>query len=313
MWREVCRRAPFALTPFVPHTYHFVPMHALSSIDRLSGLIDRFGIRAELHHTGALCGSSHFDACEGHGYLHLLRRGEVEVFHPTAKGIPQTLRFDVPALLLYPSPVTHHFRNHPVSGSDFTCARLTFEGGAGNPLARALPALIALPLSKVQGLEAALDLLFSETDRVRCGQRLVADRLFEVVLLQLLRWLLDHPQEAGVEPGLITGLSDPRLARALVAIHESPGEPWSLQSMADRAGMSRTAFATTFRDIVGQTPADYLTGWRILLAQNRLREGKPIKSIAEELGYANASAFSRTFAARTGRPPRTWLSDVPQA
>lgn len=147
---------------------------------------------------------------------------------------------------------------------------------------------------------------------MRCGQRLVADRLFEVVLLKLLRWLLDHPQEAGIEPGLITGLSDPRLARALVAIHESPGEPWSLQSMAERAGMSRTAFANAFREIVGQTPADYLTGWRMLLAQNRLREGKAIKSIAEELGYANASAFSRTFAARTGVPPRNWLAEMTQ-
>ncbi|MCP2807333.1 cupin domain-containing protein, partial [Salmonella enterica subsp. enterica serovar Typhimurium] len=85
-----------------------------------------------------------------------------------------------------------------------------------------LPPLIVLPLVRVPGLDLALELLFSETDRVRCGQRLLADRLFEVVVLQLLRWLLDHPQEAGVRPGLIIGLSDPRLARALVAMHDSP-------------------------------------------------------------------------------------------
>lgn len=176
-----------------------------------------------------------------------------------------------------------------------------------DPLAKALPALIALPLAKVEGLDAALGLLFSETERVRCGQRLMADRLFDVVLLQLLRWLLDHPREAGVEPGLITGLSDPRLARALVAMHEAPGERWSLESMAERAGMSRTAFANAFREGVGQTPADYLTGWRIQIAQNRLRDGASIKSVSEELGYANPSAFSRAFAARTGKPPRAWL------
>ncbi|CAM5201708.1 hypothetical protein CDEF62S_01908 [Castellaniella defragrans] len=210
--------------------------------------------------------------------------------------------------MLYPSPLTHRFHNPPVKGSDFTCARLIFDGGAENPLARALPPLIALPLARVQGLNLALELLFSETDRVRCGQRLLADRLFEVVLLQLLRWLLDHPQEAGVRPGLITGLSDPRLARALVAMHDNPGYPWTLERMAERAGMSRTAFANTFREVVGQTPADYLSNWRIALAQNRFRNGRPIKILAEELGYANPSALSRAFTAKVGVSPRDWLA-----
>lgn len=278
-------------------------------IDRLSGLLERFRVRAQLHHAGALCGLSHFDAGEGHGYLHLLRRGELQVSHPGARDVPESMRFDEPSLLLYPLPLTHRFHNPPVDGSDFTCARLVFDGGPNNPLARALPRLIALPLARVQGLDAALELLFAETDRVRCGQRLLADRLFEVVVIQLLRWLLDHPQEAGIRPGLITGLSDPRLAQALVALHEAPGEPWTLESMARRAGMSRTVFATTFREVVGQTPADYLGEWRIALAQGRLREGGQIKLLAEELGYANPSALSRAFAARVGMSPREWLAN----
>jgi AraC-like DNA-binding protein len=276
-------------------------------LDRLSGLLERFRMQAQLHHTGALCGLSHFDACDGHGYLHVLRRGELQVSHPGSRELPTSLQFKAPTLLFYPRPLTHHFHNPPVDGSDFTCARLAFEGGSLHPLVRALPPLIALPLAEVQGLDAALALLFAETDRVRCGQRLLADRLFEVVMLQLLRWLLDHPHETGIRPGLITGLSDPRLARALVAMHASPGEPWTLERMAERAGMSRTTFANTFRDTVGQPPADYLSDWRIALAQSRLREGRSIKALAEELGYANPSALSRAFAARTGQSPRDWL------
>lgn len=286
-------------------------MQASPPIDRLSGILERFRVQAQLHHSGALCGLHHFDACEGHGYLHVLRRGRLDVSHPGARDVPQSMHFDEPTLLLYPCPFTHRFHNPPAEGSDFTCARLSFDGGSENPLARALPPLIALPLARVPGLDLALELLFSETDRVRCGQRLLADRLFEVVVLQLLRWLLDHPQEAGVRPGLITGLSDPRLARALVAMHDSPGEPWTLERMAERAGMSRTAFANTFRELVGQTPADYLTGWRIALAQSRLREGRPIKTLAEELGYANPSALSRAFASRAGMSPRDWLAKTP--
>ncbi|HVE53920.1 MAG TPA: AraC family transcriptional regulator, partial [Ramlibacter sp.] len=214
----------------------------------------------------------------------------------------------VPTLLFYPLPFTHRFQNPPADGPDFTCARVTFAGGAGNPLARALPPLIALPLARVQGLQATLELLFAETERVRCGQRLLADRLFEVLVLQLLRWLLDHPQEADIRPGLITGLSHPRLARTFAALHDAPGAPWTLQRMAECAGMSRTVFATTFREVVGQTPADYLADWRIALAQGRLREGGSVKALSEELGYANPSALSRAFAARTGLSPRAWAA-----
>ena len=283
-------------------------MTASSPLDRLAGILERFRVQAQLHHSGALCGLNHFDAREGYGYLHVLRRGQLQVSHPGSRDVPTSLRFDEPTLLLYPRPLTHHFHNPPDEGSDFTCARLNFEGGAYNPFARALPALIALPLARVSGLDLALELLFSETDRVRCGQRLLVDRIFEVVVIQLLRWLLDHPLEAGVRPGFITGLSEPRLARALVAMHDSPGEPWSVERMAEQAGMSRTAFANTFRDVVGQTPADYLNDWRIVLAQNRLREGKPIKILAQELGYANPSALSRAFSARVGVSPRDWLA-----
>ncbi len=280
---------------------------APAPVDRLSGLLQHFRVQAQLHHSGTLCGLTHFDASEGHGYLHVLRRGDLKVSHPGSREVPTSLRIQEPTLLLYPRPFTHRFHNPPADGSDFTCAKLAFDGGPLNPLARALPPLIVLPLERVQGLDAALNLLFAETDRVRCGQRLLADRLFEVVMLQLLRWLLDHPQEAGIRPGLITGLSDPRLARALAALHESPGEPWPLERMADQAGMSRTSFANTFREVVGQTPADYLSDWRIALAQSRLREGRSIKALADELGYANPSALSRAFTARTGASPRDWL------
>lgn len=212
-----------------------------------------------------------------------------------------------PSLLFYPRHAVHTFHNPPVEGSQFTCATLDFDGGAMNPLARALPPLIVLPLAQVDGLDPALALLFAETERVRCGQRLLADRLFEVVLIQLLRWLLDHPEQAGIQPGLITGLSDARLARALVAVHEAPGEAWSVESMAGCAGMSRSAFAATFREVVGQTPADYLADWRISLAQARLRDGVPLKLMADELGYANPSALSRAFLAKVGQSPRDWL------
>lgn len=277
-------------------------------LDRLSALLERFRVRAQLFHTGALCGVTSFAAEPGRGFLHVLRRGEMVITHRRGTGVTQRIEVREPTLVFYPQPLAHDFHNAPAEGSDFTCASLEFDGGSSHPLVRALPALVVLPLDQVEGLQASLALLFAEADRVRCGHRLLADRLFEVVLLQLLRWLLDHPQESGVSRGLLWGLSDPALARALTAMHESPGIPWSLEAMAQQADMSRSAFAARFKEVLGVTPAEYLSDWRMAIAKSLLRTGRSVKFIADALGYANASALSRVFAQRVGVSPRVWMA-----
>lgn len=300
------------------HTVHLVSIkhqivqfqmtHVEPNVDRLSALLERFHVRAHLFHAGPLCGVSSFAAEPGRGFIHVLRRGEMVVTHRRSDNVKQKLEVREPTLLFYPRPLTHAFHNAPVDGADFVCATLDFEGGDSHPLVRALPSLLVLPLRQVEGLEASLQLLFSETERVRCGQRILADRMFEVVLLQMLRWLLDHPQAGGIDVGLIAGLSDPALARTLTSLHEKPGADWRLEAMAQQAGMSRSAFAARFKRVVGQTPADYLADWRLNIAQSQLLRGQSVKFIADALGYANASALSRVFAQRLGLSPREWLA-----
>lgn len=280
-----------------------------SGIDRLSDLLDRFRVHARLFHAGPLCGTSVFEARPGRAFLHVLRRGAMEVHHRRRDGLRVRVPVREPSVLLYPRAVHHSFVNPPQEGSDFTCATLDFDGGEHNPLVAALPPLVLVPLRAVDGLQPALDLLFAETERVRCGSRLLADRLFEVVLIQLLRWLIDHPAQAGVHEGLIVGLSDPRLARALVALHRTPGAPWTLSRMAATAGMSRAAFAARFKEVTGFTPAQYLSGWRLTLACAALRQHRPVKAIADDLGYASASSLSKAFKQRFGQSPREWLQD----
>ncbi|SHG54571.1 transcriptional regulator, AraC family [Massilia sp. CF038] len=279
--------------------------------DRLSALLERFRVRTHLFHAGPLCGVDKFEAVPGRGFLHLLRRGEMAVTHHARDGVLRKLAIREPTLLFYPRPLTHTFHNAPVGGSDFVCAAVNFADDGEHPIVRALPPLIVIPLAQVDGLEDALTLLFGEAERARCGQRLLADRLFEVVLVQLLRWMLDHPEECGISQGMMAGLGDPALARALTALHEKPGQPWTLESMAQQAGMSRSAFAVRFKDVVGSTAADYLTDWRLALAKARLRRGDAVKLVADQLGYANASALSRVFAQRVGMSPRAWLATLP--
>jgi AraC-like DNA-binding protein len=277
-------------------------------IDRLSALLERFRVRARLFHSGPLCGVTRFDAEPGRGFLHVLRRGELSITHKAITGVARRIEVSEPTVIFYPQPLAHDFHNAPKEGADFTCASLNFEGGSSHPLVRALPPLIVLPLRQVEGISESLALLFAEASRVRCGHRLLADRLFEVVLLQLLRWLLDHPEEGGVSGGLLAGLSDPSLARTLTALHENPGMDWRLEAMAERAGMSRSAFAVKFKQTLGVTPSDYLTDWRMSIAKSLLISGKSVQLIADQLGYANASALSRVFAQRAGVSPRVWVS-----
>ena len=147
------------------------------ALDRLSSLLERFQVSAHLFHTGALCGITSFDAQPGRGFFHVLRRGSMVVTHHQGAQASERLEISEPTLLFYPQPLAHQFHNAPKEGSDFTCASVHFEGGGNHPLARALPPVIVLPLAKVPGLEGALDLLFQEADSVRCGHRLIVDRL----------------------------------------------------------------------------------------------------------------------------------------
>jgi AraC-like DNA-binding protein len=275
-------------------------------IDRLSVLLDRFRVRAALFHSGPLCGRTSFDARPGRAFLHVLRRGTLTVRHRRTPGLAPVKELHEPSLLLYARPVFHEFIHPPREGSDFTCATLDFDGAEHNPIVHALPPLVCVPLARIEGLQPALDLLFAEADRVRCGSRVLIDRLFEVVFIQLLRWILDHPEEVGVSGGMIAGLSDARLARALIAMHRAPAHAWSLASLASEAAMSRSAFAAAFKRATGVTPARYLTDWRLTLATALLRDGRPLKQVAEEVGFAGPSSLSRAFKQRFGACPREW-------
>jgi len=280
-------------------------------VDRLSTLLERFHVRASLFHSGPLCGRTRFEARPDRAFLHVLRRGSLQIEHPGRVGGRKRVLVNEPTLVLYPRAVHHEFVNPPREGSDFSCATLHFDGGDRNPIVSALPPLLLVPLEAVPGLRPALDLLFAETDHMRCGSRLLADRLFEVVLIQLLRWVIDHPQAVGVSSGLVMGLSDPRLARALVALHAAPQDDWPLARMAAVAGMSRSAFAEAFKTVTGTTPGAYLTDWRLTVASSLLRAGQPQKLVAADLGFSTASSFSRAFKQRFAASPRQWLASCP--
>jgi AraC-like DNA-binding protein len=269
--------------------------------DRLASLLDHFSISARIFHTGTLCGINDLGADSGVGQLHLIRQGQVELIH----GDATVARITEPTLLLYPLPMAHRFRTDPKHGADFVCANIGFEGGPANPIAAALPSYICRPLAALQGAEQILTLLFAEAFETNCGREAVLDRLFEVVLIQVLRNLME---DGSIQVGMLAGMGHVRLRLALIAMHEKPAHDWSLEELAAQAGMSRSVFANAFRECVGCTPGVYLQRWRIGLAQRALLQGRPLKLVAIEVGYGSEAAFSRAFKASCGMSPRQWCA-----
>lgn len=267
--------------------------------DRLDALLKHFPVHARVFHSGALCGINDFTGQGEGGQLHVIRAGLLNAVHP---GQP-ALHVAEPSLLLYPRPFARRFVTDAQHGAELTCANLHFEGGIANPIAQALPDVVCLPLKFIEHADQVLTLLFDEAFSDNCGRREVVDRLFEIVLIQVLRHLMETEH---IHSGLLAGMSHPKLRKALVAMHEQPAQEWSLEALAHVAGMSRSIFASTFKTVVGSTTGVYLQAWRVRLVQKALLQGQQLKMIAEEVGYGSEAALSRAFKAQCGLAPRDW-------
>ncbi|HEY6644295.1 AraC family transcriptional regulator [Povalibacter sp.] len=269
------------------------------SVDRLDALLQRFSVTARMFHAGALCGITEYPATPDVGQLHLIRRGPVQAQH----GSRRREDIEVPSVVFYPRPLRHKFITDKRSGADLACAHVLFNAAAINPIAQALPAVVVMPLTDIDGADSLLEGLFREAFTQQCGRRHIVNRLFEVVLILIVRTLMNR---GDVAHGMLAGMSHPRLARALIAMHEAPGSNWTLDELANRAGMSRSHFAATFHDVVRTPPGDYLLHYRISVVQDLLRRGESLKNIAGAVGYGSTAALSRAFSGVAGKSPREW-------
>ena len=275
-------------------------------MDHLSPLLLRFSMSAGVFYSGKICGVHDFDRDTQRGHVHLIKRGPVEL----VSGSEGALSITQPSLLFMPRPDAHRLIADERNGADVVCASVQFGAGGRNPITDSLPSMVLVALADLPGAQALLDLLYDEAFAQHCGRQASLDRLCELLLIRLLRYCLDRGLTRG---GTLAGLADPRLAKALVAIHENPTRSWELTDMAELAGMSRARFALHFREITGDTPADYLASWRMILAQGLLRAGRPLKHVAHEVGYGSASALTRAFIRKIGHPPTHWLRQAEAA
>lgn len=163
------------------------------------------------------------------------------------------------------------------------------------------------PVIHVRGdprLTTLLKLIDDETGSARPARTSVLTRLLELLMIEALR----SATGPHASSGLLRGLADERLSPALRAMHQQPGEPWSVALLASEAGLSRSAFFDRFGRTVEMTPMEYLLHWRMLTAKRLLLE-RSIAEVAESVGYTSASTFGNAFAKYTGRSPRAFRQE----
>jgi AraC-like DNA-binding protein len=226
------------------------------------------------------------------------------------RGLPFRIASDlalapVDGFALFPAVSSGGITSHHGSGSFFSVGgHFALSGDNANILSGILPPIVHLRDEADKAvLRWSVERMRQELRDPQPGGFLVAQHLAMMMLVQALRLHLAEGLKGGV--GWLFALADKRMAAAITAMHEEPARRWALQSLAERAGMSRTVFALKFKETVGLSPMDYLTRWRMLLAGDRLTNSNAsISVIAESLGYESESAFSTAFKRVMGCSPR---------
>lgn len=282
--------------------------------DVLTDILSTYQLRAEVIDTPQMCGAWQLSTSgpkrvafhwlgQGSGWLHM-------------KNLKKPLPLAAGDLVVFPHDTWHMISGTPeIHGKDdrevregngpmttLVCGYFDFTSGSRNALTEALPDLMLLRGSDGGAALAGLGaMLLREAHSRALGRGAMLNKLSDALFVMVLRAHIAHSEEP---QGLIAALADPRLRRVLGALHCEPERDWTLEGMARLALMSRTAFAQQFAQRVGQTPVQYLTRHRMMLALMWLRdEFCSVKDIAGRLGYETEAAFRRAFKRVHGKGP----------
>ncbi len=192
----------------------------------------------------------------------------------------------------------------PDASTQMVCGHFSFRSMAGHPILNALPDHIlitnAMRLSE-PWLDELLRMMSRRVFSDALGSETAVKRLSEIVFAEVVR--AGVGQDAALAT-VLSGLRDPQIGKSLELIHAAPEKPWSVASLAAEVGMSRSAFADRFKDLVGLAPVGYLADWRLQKALSLLDDTqKSVQRVASETGYLSSAAFSRAFSTKFGVSP----------
>lgn len=193
------------------------------------------------------------------------------------------------------------------------CGHFAFDPGARHVLLDSLPDYVHVKdygKASPDWLDNTLKMIGSELGHEKLGGDLIAVKLSEIIFTQAIRYYIENEGKSRIG---LAGFADSHIRTALVALHERPGDAWSVEKLAKIAGMSRTSFSNRFSELIGNTPLNYLIDWRMQIARQMLIDTEyPIIDIALKTGYQSEAAFGRIFKRYFDVPPagfrRNWTN-----
>ncbi|RDH85904.1 MAG: hypothetical protein DIZ80_00045 [endosymbiont of Galathealinum brachiosum] len=280
-------------------------------MDLLSDLLSTFRLSASIFHNAQYYGDWSIHQEYKGITFHMISHGKCWLHIDNSS---QHIKASTGDILLFPREVAHSFSKTKESGSEtidvcpldyssgvkkgstgLFCGHMYFDHSGIEPLLKNLPEVIILRRHKGndQWIKPLLVILENEHQRDNSGQKIVFDKLAEIIFVQSIRaYIADNDQDVGI----IAALSDTKLSKALTLIHEQPSTKWTVDSLASNIGMSRSNFAEHFKRVLNQSPIKYLEWWRMQLAWNALADKKEtIIEVALVSGYSSEAAFSKAF------------------
>lgn len=249
----------------------------------------------------SLDGESHVPLPQGS--LALVPKGQGHSISSHA-GVECTPLFDVPV-----QQISERYELMRFGGSgeptSLLCGVVSFDPVAGAKLIEQLPkSIVRTPSNEDQStwLKSTLQLIAIEAQRLRLGGETIMAHLADIIVIQAIRHWIETADAA--KAGWLGALKDPKLGKALVAIHNQPSESWTVDQLAKAAGMSRSGFSARFTQVIGTSVKQYLTHWRMTIARSKILSGDmTLGELSEELGYQSEAAFSRAYKRVMGESP----------